>query len=620
MGRRLGILGSFVIVAALVAAVTCPPVRAGAAPGADTLSSAAQAQDKGAPQSREWKRVRMGDFEAVGNASAGDMAKMLSGLACFRGAFVSMFPSLRLASPVPTVTLLFKDAAAFDRFKPRDEKGRREENVGGYFISDDDVNLMVLPVQAWGDAGMAIVFHEYAHYLTSLNMARLPTWLSEGISEFYSTFEPEGDQKGGVVGRAPVWRLRVLRSSTLLPLDQMLGNDSAGKLVRDRGTVGLFYAQAWALVHYLTLAREGKEQHRISNYLEAVRGGMAIEPAFRQTFGTTFRGMQDELERYLRRPAIPAIRVSERRDVAEAKPVVEILSEAEAQSLQGDLLARLGASDDAEKYLRKAVELEPAQASASLALGQVRLRQKRYTEALELVQPMTDGPSASFRAFLLLGAIHDAMEQSEQALEVYRKATRANAASTAGWARLCYLAASLGKTDESDQALARLMAMRPTTDWLQGRAYEEFHHGQFAAVSRDAAAFIAQAGPASESAPYMAFLAAISDWHLERAADASAVLQQVQPSVAPETWTARVMGFMQDRLAADALLSKAKDNEERTEAHAYIGIRAAMAGHRDEALQHLQWVRDRGTKSYYEYRLAETELKRLGAEPAPAKR
>lgn len=42
-----------------------------------------------------------------------------------------------------------------------------------------------------------------------------------------------------------------------------------------------------------------------------------------------------------------------------------------------------------------------------------------------------------------------------------------------------------------------------------------------------------------------------------------------------------------------------------------IGLALSLAGERQEALKHLQWVKDNGNKSFVEYPAALTELKRL---------
>ena len=82
-----------------------------------------------------------------------------------------------------------------------------------------------------------------------------------------------------------------------------------------------------------------------------------------------------------------------------------------------------------------------------------------------------------------------------------------------------------------------------------------------------------------------------------------------------QCWTAVVAQFLRSDLAAAPFLGKAKGIGQETEAHAYIGIMAAIAGNRDDAMRHLEWVEGRGSKGYTEYRLALAELKRLHATP-----
>lgn len=45
----------------------------------------------------------------------------------------------------------------------------------------------------------------------------------------------------------------------------------------------------------------------------------------------------------------------------------------------------------------------------------------------------------------------------------------------------------------------------------------------------------------------------------------------------------------------------------------FLGIKKALNGQFDEAIEDLQWVRDHGERTYGEYSLAIAELKRLEA-------
>ena len=79
-------------------------------------------------------------------------------------------------------------------------------------------------------------------------------------------------------------------------------------------------------------------------------------------------------------------------------------------------------------------------------------------------------------------------------------------------------------------------------------------------------------------------------------------------AVVAGSWTEQVLSFLQERSSAADFMRKAKTTDERTEAHAYIGILMSIAGDRAGALEHLQWVKEKGSRHFVEYRLAVAEL------------
>ena len=72
-----------------------------------------------------------------------------------------------------------------------------------------------------------------------------------------------------------------------------------------------------------------------------------------------------------------------------------------------------------------------------------------------------------------------------------------------------------------------------------------------------------------------------------------------------------MLAYLRDQITAAALLSGADGRGEETETHACIGIRASLAGRREDAVRHLAWVRDRGAREYTEHAMAVAELTRL---------
>jgi hypothetical protein len=90
-------------------------------------------------------------------------------------------------------------------------------------------------------------------------------------------------------------------------------------------------------------------------------------------------------------------------------------------------------------------------------------------------------------------------------------------------------------------------------------------------------------------------------------------LDEVLAHVPPASWQASVAQFLEGKLTVSALLSKANSTGLQTEAHAYIGIKANIAGDKAVALEHLQWVKTKGDRGYTEYRLALGELDRMAS-------
>ncbi len=65
------------------------------------------------------------------------------------------------------------------------------------------------------------------------------------------------------------------------------------------------------------------------------------------------------------------------------------------------------------------------------------------------------------------------------------------------------------------------------------------------------------------------------------------------------------------------MLDAAADNDQQTEAHAYVGVVLWLSDAAEKAKEHLVWVRDNGNRDFIEYDLAVLLLRRPDAAPAP---
>jgi tetratricopeptide (TPR) repeat protein len=579
------------------------PERASAQPGAGFPA------DPATTPSKDWKRVRSTNFVAEGNASEKDLRGGLLRLESFRAALGRLHPGLRVDSAVPTRIVVFKDADAFNRFKPRDAKGRPRQDVAGYFSSGPDASYIVFGPHG-GAINYTTIFHEYTHYVVDRNMGTVPLWLNEGLAEFYSTFLLQNDGRA-VIGRPPAADLTWLRRNGLGSLREIVRVDNAW-----RSDVGVdrFYAQSWAFVHYLLVGRETGTPTPIDAYMDAARRTSSADEAFTLAFGVDTEGMIGELRGYLRLPSFKEIVMPMPADVGTASDVVP-MTEPEARLLGADLLLLNGATEEAEKELAPLAALAQGNAAVSVAIGRVRLAQDRRNEAVAALSHSAELSPSSFAAQYYLANALAALSRHEEALNAFDRAIAINPAAPAPWVGLSISALALGRDAQSNAAFKRAMQLDANREWYRRRAYQALAFGRNEVALADARSYIDQVGWSGESGQYMAIAAVIAARRCGDSATADSLLANLGGALDEKAWTSQVVGFLSGRTDAAQFLSHAKGAGQQTEAHTYIGFQSATEGRLDDALTHLRWVAEQGARNYLAYRMAKAEIDRIARIP-----
>jgi lipoprotein NlpI len=109
----------------------------------------------------------------------------------------------------------------------------------------------------------------------------------------------------------------------------------------------------------------------------------------------------------------------------------------------------------------------------------------------------------------------------------------------------------------------------------------------------------------------MALLAAIAHLRLHQPDEAREILEEARAAAADIPWTATVIDYLEGRISADTFLSRADGKGEKTEAHTYIGLKASLEGHQEDAVAHFRWAVEQGDADYAEADMAQRELARL---------
>lgn len=334
------------------------------------------------PASAAWTRVSSPHFVFVGNASERTIRSIGQRLEQFRDVAGRVLSAGAVASAVPAVVVVFEDDRSFVPFTP--VYNRRPVAVSGYFVGMEDVNYIAVNAEHDTEA-YGVIFHEYAHFLTANAYGSTPTWVNEGLAEFYQTFEVSGD-RAALIGRASEQNLDVLRRGPLMRVADLIAVGHDSPLYNESDRRGLFYAQSWALVHYLTFGSPAR-QGQLLTYLSAIREGTPAREAFSAAFGADTTALDRELQQYVRAFAFGALRVEfSEKLVAASLASGQTLSDVEASGYLGDLLARLNRADDARAYLTKVIDGSAESARAMTSLGLLELRAANEAAALPLLE------------------------------------------------------------------------------------------------------------------------------------------------------------------------------------------------------------------------------------------
>jgi len=240
----------------------------------------------------KWTRVQSRNFTLVGNATENEIREVAEGLEVFRTAF-SRFFKLKEGSSVATTVIVFRSDQAFKPFKPV-YKGK-PANIDGFFQPGEDMNFIVLAADMQTPR---VIYHEYVHRLMSDNLDSLPLWFQEGFAECFSTLEIEGRDKKVRLGRAIGEHVELLNNRVFMPLEQLFSVQHGSSEYNEGEKQGLFYAESWALVHYMMFDSE-QRRTQFNNFLSAITAGSPAADAFRNAFGTELSAFQKVFEAYI---------------------------------------------------------------------------------------------------------------------------------------------------------------------------------------------------------------------------------------------------------------------------------------------------------------------------------
>jgi tetratricopeptide (TPR) repeat protein len=393
----------------------------------------------------------------------------------------SDFLKINLAALPPLTVVIFdrdKDYTPYKLLRPNG----RTASVAGQFVRRPTWSMIGMAKETDSAEQRRTLQHEATHWLMSGDQARQPAWFTEGIAEMFSTFERRGDK---VNWAKPIEsHLAVLQNTRMEPLAQFLIEPSA---IFDRDDrTGVFYAQSWALVHFLLFSEKATRRPLLSQFLQLYKTESG-ETTVTTVFGSKLKDIENDFHLYIDQRSygymIEPLHLPP--DPPPAQP-------APADLVEGALgFLALGAEryDLARQHADKAITHDASSPEGHRILAYLAMENHEFAEATRQAEAAIDSGSKDSELYMVLGDSYEsgANAQSPNAARAranqYENAINLNPRQRKYYERLAVALFAIDKPREDDAQFLEIgTKLYPGADWVRvGTAVVDYrlgHHEQ----------------------------------------------------------------------------------------------------------------------------------------------
>jgi len=295
-----------------------------------------------------------------------------------RSVFHAYLPKLKMDSGGRIIVIAVKGEKDFRTLEPKDYLSRGSLKLGGLFLQTADKNYILMRLDAEGDHPYAVIYHEYTHFLFSKGSASMPLWLNEGLAEFYQNTEIR--EQEALLGEPSADDLLWLRQNRLLPLETLLAVDEKSPYYHEEKKGSIFYAESWALTHFIAITDFSQKAHRLDDYLALLAHNVDPVTAAESIFGD-LKQLQSQLEHYIRQTSFLQLKMKTTTEMDDSAFKSQVLAPVGSEALRADFLAYEGRITDSQALLDHVLREDSKNVPALETQGYVAFRQGHLDEA-----------------------------------------------------------------------------------------------------------------------------------------------------------------------------------------------------------------------------------------------
>jgi tetratricopeptide (TPR) repeat protein len=335
-----------------------------------------------------WFEVRTPHFVVLTDTSEKQGLRVAAQFERMRAVFHILLPSASDSAGSPVIVLALKDRKAFQTLEPEAYLAKGQMDLAGFFMKAPDKNYILMRVDAQGEHPFATIYHEYTHFMMRSASEWMPLWLNEGLAQFYENTDIQ--EKEVMLGQADAALILYLRQNPLLPLTTLLKVNYSSPYYHDEQKGSIFYAESWALTHYIEITDAQKGTHRLQDYANLLARKEDPVVAAQQTFGD-LNQLQRALYSYISQGQFMMFKLNKVVTVDESAFQVRPISNSDADATRADVLLYNGRVKDAQALIDSTLRDDPTNALAHETMGYLKFREgdlqgatKWYGEAVKL--------------------------------------------------------------------------------------------------------------------------------------------------------------------------------------------------------------------------------------------
>ncbi|HTX40244.1 MAG TPA: DUF1570 domain-containing protein [Acidobacteriaceae bacterium] len=349
-----------------------------------------------------WVEVRSAHFTVVTDAGAGEGRRVIDQFEHMRLVFQKLFPKANVDPVAPIVVVAVRNRKEFLPLEPAVYLEKGNFTPAGYFLEAPDKNYVLLRLDAEDEQHpYATIYHEYTHLEIGDAIEWMPLWLNEGLAEFFQNTDFDGNEAR--LGQPSQDDLAYLQMNQMIPLETLFRVDANSPYYHEEQKGSVFYAESWALAHYLETSDVKNHTNHVGQYMDLVSQHQDPVVAAQTAFGN-LKQLQEALRNYIMQRQYTYF-MMKLPPLNEGAFTIAPLSGPEADAIRADCMAYIGRTDEARALLAQVMAADPKSAQAYETMGYLAFREGNRPEAKKWYAQAVALDAQSYIAQYYFGAL-----------------------------------------------------------------------------------------------------------------------------------------------------------------------------------------------------------------------